>query len=328
MRILVLQLKRIGDLILTTPALSLLEERFPGSEIRVLTSRGCAGIAPALPASSVIANGSPGFWKSAIAGGYDACLDFTGTDRSALLAALSRAPRRIAYARFKKRWPRHLAWNEFVDSPVKDRHTAEHHTDLLAPLGAKETDRPLDLRVPGESVGRARQLLENTGVSDPYAVLHPGTARPEKYWLADRWASVANTLIRLGIRPVLTGSTDPGETAHIRQIRAACPDAIDLAGKTNLLELAATIAGARVFCGVDTAAMHLADAMRVPTLALFGPTNPFHWMPRHTRHIVLRSRTEEPFSFSQKGGAMDAISSRQAIEALQQILSSQSFSCD
>jgi ADP-heptose:LPS heptosyltransferase len=94
----------------------------------------------------------------------------------------------------------------------------------------------------------------------------------------------------------------------------------DLAGTTGLASLASVIAGAEIFCGVDTAAMHMADAVRTPCVALFGPTNPFHWRPRHTANIVLRSMTSEPFAPKQKGGPMTSISPDAVISAISEIL--------
>ncbi len=314
-RILVLQLKRIGDLLLTTPALSVLQEIFPNAAITLLTEKSCAGMLSAIPGVRAFARGQKGFWGAAMAG-HDICLDFTGTDRSALLTILSRAKNRATFSRFQKKIPQRLAYTHFVDSSVRNRHTADHYTDLLKVLGIPRENEPLRLCLPQDVVLAASALIPKS----PYAVIHAGTARPEKYWLPERWAEVATALAKdHGLHIVLTGSNDFAETDHLAAIRNAMPRdiaVIDLSGKTGLPELAAVIQGAAIFCGVDTAAMHLADAVKTPCVALFGPTNPFHWRPRHTRSTVLRARTMEPFTPDQQGGAMSEISAEQVISAV------------
>lgn len=322
MKILVIQLKRIGDLILTSPVLHALRERFPQAELALVTDAPGRTLAETIPADrhwsverGAVARGLLGWGPCAWIGrelmGYraDYCLDFTGTDRSALLATLSRSRRRVTYARFRKKFLRTQLYTDFVESSVRDRHTVDHHTDLLRPLGIAVENVPLDLQVAPATLTRVRVLLEAQGIRGPFAIIHAGTARAEKYWEPERWAHIAEHLQSVhGLSPVLSGSRDPAEQAHLAAIKADTrTPLVDISGQTDLPELAAVIQQAAIFCGVDTAAMHLADAMRTPSVALFGPTNPFHWKPRHTPHVVLRARTSEPFTPSQKGGPMSEI---------------------
>ncbi len=315
-----LQLKRIGDLLLTTPALAVLKKEFPSADITLLTENSCAGLLPAIPVTRSFARGDQGFWKAAMEG-YDLCLDFTGTDRSALLTALSRAKIRAGFSRFQRKFPHRLAYTHFIDSSVRDRHTADHYTDLLKVLGLSCEGEPLSLELSTSAIQTATGLVPKSD----YAVIHAGTARQEKYWLPERWAEVAAYLTRKhALQIVFTGSTDPAEIAHLTAIRRSLPTgvaAIDLSGKTGLPELAAVIQGAKIFCGVDTAAMHLADAVRTPCVALFGPTNPYHWQPRHTRSVVIRSHTTGRFTPDQRGGPTSDVSSGQVASAISMLLS-------
>ncbi|MEI6338552.1 MAG: glycosyltransferase family 9 protein [Verrucomicrobiota bacterium] len=336
MKILILQLKRIGDLIQTTPAIHCLREAFPEAHLTLAVDSSCESLLEAIDVNERLVHhkdagwGGPfGFGPNAwmksdlpVFGG-DFCLDFTGTDRSAWLAFSSSSQRRVTFARFQKKFMRRFVYTDFVNSPVRDRHTADHYTDLLRPLGIQRENVPLDLRLPDPVMATTRARLENSGVTSAFAVIHAGTARPEKYWMPGRWAQVMDFLrAEYGLKIVLTGSSDPAEQAHLAAIKSSFRGTCaDLSGKTNLLELAAVIRGAKVFCGVDTAAMHLADAMETPSLALFGPTNPFHWKPRHTKSIVLRADTKEPFSPGQKGGPMDHVSVGSALESVRKLLS-------
>jgi ADP-heptose:LPS heptosyltransferase len=316
MTILLLQLKRIGDLILTTPVVAALREEFPTAKIHLVIDAAGSSLAPLLGADTVWIHRkggpNPWVWRDLPRLRPDWCFDLSGTDRSAWFTALARARQRVTYERFRRKAFRRLLFTDFVESSVRDRHTADHAVDLLAPLGIRRNHVPLSLHLPESAAQPAR----------PCAVLHAGTARPEKYWQADRWAAVAAHLHhRHGLEIVLTGSTAPDETVHLEAIRQECGvPTVNLAGTTDLAGLAGVIAGARIFCGVDTAAMHLAEAARTPTVALFGPTNPFHWRPRHTAAVVLRADTTEPFKPGQTGGPMDHLTTAAVVAACDRLL--------
>jgi ADP-heptose:LPS heptosyltransferase len=325
-KILLVQLKRIGDLILTTPAIRCLREVFPQAQITLLADSSCRGLLPALEVDECLVHekrgGNAWIHRQLPFLRPDWCLDFSGTDRATFFCTLSRARRRVNFLRFRGKFLRRLLYSDFVDSSVRHRHTADHYTDLLQPLGIARENVPLSLRLPPADI--TASLLGSRGVANPYAVIHAGTARPEKYWLPERWAAIADSLReKNGLLPVFTGATAADELAHLSAIRAAMKGpSVDLTGATDLAGLAGVISGARIFCGVDTAAMHLADAVRTPTVALFGPTNPYQWRPRHTQAIVLRADTEEPFDVNQKGGPMEHISEERVTEALGTLLGS------
>lgn len=320
LRILALQLKRIGDLILTAPALGAIRKAAPDSEITLLCEHSAAGLLPAMPCHRGLARGQRGFWAVVLRGGYDVCLDFTGTDRSALLGVLSRARRRVGFRRFTKKFPRRMAYNVLVDSDVRTRHTVDHYCDLLEPLGISVQEALPSLDWPGEAFRSAHRLLDAHGIADPYAIIHPGTARPEKAWAPERWASIVTRLQSRGLSVVLTGAELPAERAQAREVCALAPEARDLSGKTSLLELGALIRRASLFCGVDSAAMHLADAAGTPCVCLFGPTNPFHWQPRNTAVRVLRAKTQEPFAPGQPGGSMELLSVEEVAAAVDSLV--------
>ncbi len=365
MRILALQLKRIGDLVLTTPALAALRAAWPEAHIALAVAPGCAGLLGAVPAIStgVVLGSGRGFrpWQQVLTGPWNVCLDFTGTDRSALAAALSRAKKRVAFDWVRKSKVRALAYNRFVESPVRQRHTVDHYLDLAASIAPVAGVTGPELRVPETARAEAAEALRACGISGPFAVLHPGTARPEKYWLPERWAQLARHLReRHGLACVITGGSDPYEAAHVERIlaeyagghgRAAdlttdftddtdslgAPsvssvqsvvppgDAIvSLAGKIGLPAFAAVIAQARLCVSCDTGAVHLASAFRTPQVALFGPTNPFHWRPSHERAIVLSAAQPDArltdFHPRMKGAPMERISTELVIGAIAQLI--------
>ena len=337
MRILALQLKRIGDLILTTAALRALRAAWPEAHLALAVAPGCAGLLGAVPAvnAGVVLGRGRGFapWQQVLTGSWDLCVDFTGTDRSALAVALSRATERATFAWVKKSRVRAVVYNRFVETAVRERHTEDHYLDLVEAIvagrGVRRTDdgrgRPrhaAELALSDEARATAARF---TGAGE-FAVIHPGTARAEKFWLPERWAEViAHLRARHGLECVLTGGADDFERDHIAKIQTALDKpALNLAGKIDLLTFAAVIGRAKICVSCDTGAVHLAAALRTPQVALFGPTNPFHWRPRHERAVVLSAAQPLApltiFTPRMKGAPMERISTELVIGAIAQLI--------
>ncbi len=119
---------------------------------------------------------------------------------------------------------------------------------------------------------------------------------------------------------VLTGAADPFERAHLDAIKAATArPVIDLAGRLSLIELAAVIARCELALGVDTAAMHLAAGFGKPQVVLYGPTNPYHWRPRHRRAVIALAGQNDPlnsFILKHRSAPMDELSTDAVIRAM------------
>jgi ADP-heptose:LPS heptosyltransferase len=322
--ILVIQLKRLGDVILTTPALRELRKLYPRAQITLLLDHHSAPIAPALADVDEVwiyhRNASFNLWYQLVRRGFDLCLDFTGNDRSALVSFFSKAAQRIGFSFVAKRAARSWGYTHLVRSPVREKHTADHYLDLVRCLGEFVPQGGVSLRLTDSVELSAETLRREIGLPGRYFVFHPGAARPEKYWLPDRWATViqhAQTHLRLPC--LLTGGRDPAELRHIREIfgRSRDPSRIfSLAGKADFLLSAAVIRQGTLFAGVDTAAAHVAAAFQRPELVLFGPTNPFHWHPRHDLAVVVRAGFKEPlahFEPQQKGLPMSELSTETVI---------------
>ncbi|MCX6966477.1 MAG: glycosyltransferase family 9 protein [Verrucomicrobia bacterium] len=303
MKILILKLKRIGDLILTTPALLALRQAFPDAHLTLCILENCEGLVPALPCvdeTLVFRYRRPNLQLLArlARGGFDFCLDFTGNDRSAFFSLLSRAPRRITWGWVKRSRHRQLAFNAFVDSSVRENHTIDHHLDLLAPLGIERRDVPVTLHLPSGAEESAARILSEAGIEGRYAVVHPGTARAEKYWLPERWATIIDHVQgELGLPCLVTGSSAAFEQAHLQAIRAKLRTPWrDGSGKADLLGLAVLIRGATLLMSMDSAPVHFGAAFGTPQIALFGETNPFAWRPRHDRALVLYAGQAQPLT--------------------------------
>ncbi|HZR78885.1 MAG TPA: glycosyltransferase family 9 protein, partial [Chthoniobacterales bacterium] len=244
-----------------------------------------------------------------------------------LLVLLSHAKKRIVSFRIKTRSKfRTRFYNEFVPHRMRDMHTVDYHLALLAPLGASEASRAVQLTLPKSAREKATDLLEAKSIRRGFVIFHPGTARAEKFWNAQRWAEVINHAgDKHGLDLVITGGTSPLEHTHIGDIKAKVRHrVIDLSGRTDLLTLAALIAKARLLVTVDSAPVHLASASRTPQVILFGPTNPFHWRPLESPALILHGDSTAPvteFVAKQPRLAMNQISTEAVIDAMETLLS-------
>jgi len=130
----------------------------------------------------------------------------------------------------------------------------------------------------------SRQLAE-LGIGE-FAILNPGAGWGAKRWPAERYGEVAGKLADQGIASIL--NYGPGEEELVRAAEAASGGTARAMSST-ITELIALTRRARLFIGGDTGPMHLAAALRVPVVAIFGPTDPARNGPYGTRSIVLRS---------------------------------------
>jgi heptosyltransferase II len=121
-------------------------------------------------------------------------------------------------------------------------------------------------------------------------VLHPGALNMEaKRWLPERWAAVADSLqSHGGRRVVLVGSPAEAGLAAEVECRMATP-VVNLAGGTTLEELVALLGRARLFMGGDSGPLHLASALGVPSVSVYGPTDPTFTGPLHPAARVVRA---------------------------------------
>lgn len=320
---LVLQLKRIGDAVLTAPVLGALRTAFPDRPITLVLVGAAGGLGPLFSMVDEVLVWHPGKLNCGLLHRVrelrpEVVLDYTGTDRSAMLGLISGAPVRAGYQKFISGPFRRLAWPLECSASVRENHTIDFHNALPAAAGLTlppvsddgHLHLPDDLRLPP--------------LPDRYILIHPGTAREEKFWPPANWSALVNDFrARQQIPIVITGGDWDFERAQTDAILSGThPPVTDLRGQLSLTQLAGVIAGARLAITVDTAALHLAAAFRVPQIALFGPTNPWHWAPRHPAAIVLQAGQPSGalLRSKQAGQPMDLLPWQMVADAADQLL--------
>lgn len=298
LRIAVIKLSAVGDVVLITPSLRALRARFPEAHLTVVVGRESRELLQRCPyVDSLVVfdrgrDGTPwGLWRLAAQlrrAQVDLVVDFQNSRLSHWLGLLSGAPLRYGYG--GRRWSRLLTHR--AAEPPAPTPPVEHQFRVLEPLGIRGADPSLALWPSEEDARAAQRLLEEHWVPDgiPLVGIHLGGS---ERWQSKRWPPdyVAQLIDRLAsrrrIRTVLTGSTR--DLALARQIlRMTKAKPIMAVGRTSLMELAALIGRCRCFVVSDTAPLHMAAALGVPAVALFGSTDPARHAPPSSTLKVLR----------------------------------------
>ena len=227
---------------------------------------------------------------------FDLAVLLQNAFEAAAIAFLARVPVRIAYNTDRRRalLTHPLPLPEWKDK----RHESFYYLNIVAELEALlygplsiETDEPnFNLHISEDRKRSARQLLHEHGarISAPLVLLCPGSINSRaKRWPIERYGELADRLIESGADVALIGS--PGELNVSMQVyEYAQHQPIVLTGKTTVAEAAAIISIADILITNDTGPAHIGAALKTPTLAIFGPTNPLTTYPFSSNAQIIR----------------------------------------
>lgn len=304
-RILVIKLRHHGDMLLTTPLILALRQRFPAAQIDVLLYEETREMLSANPDIHRI-YGIDRKWKKQgvlhqlkMEAGllctlrkqkYDLVLNLADQWRSAICTRLTGARKRIGFA-FPKR--RHPFWafchTDLVSTQDHNtQHTVEQNLSILNAIGEAVHDVPAKMSYTDQDWQACRSLLP-PDFQESYVVIQPTSRWFYKCWREGNISAVMNALSAAGHKIVLTSGPDAKEKKMVETIIAGCPDAQfhSLAGQLTLRQLAALIDHARLFIGVDSVPMHMAAALGTPLVALFGPSKLVFWRPWQAKGEVI-----------------------------------------
>jgi heptosyltransferase III len=299
-RLLFIKLKHHGDALLLTPTLAAARACYPSAEIWVVVRRGSEGILAGCPAiDRVLASAAPESsgrktfdWVNDLKllreirrQYFDHAFEFTQGDRGRLLTAWSGARFRCAsngvyrVPIFWRPWFNRLSTHDW-----RNEHQVEanfHLVNEFLPLGVSEPP-PLVFE-------RARTKPCDLGVKlTDYIVIHPGTRWQRKRWPLEKWIETGRELLKLAAQLVISVGPDADEVQLGDALAGALgPQAVSTRGQLSWAQLAGLLYGAKLFVGLDTAAMHLAAACQCPTVALFGSSVARHWRPWRAPHQLI-----------------------------------------
>lgn len=324
-KILLIKLSAIGDVVHTLPVLNKLRARYPNARIDWVVTPAIGELLRHHPALNNVIDFSrdtsapPWAW-SALSSytrlaaklrrvGYDLAIDLHCQSRSAFLAFAAGAPVRIGFDKerpevwansrkvtddFRKHaWQgaREGAWLFYthrIPLPTMDVHVIDHYQSVGVLLGFDASPTDFSFRIPQTAHERVDTLLRQHGIGSARPVI----IAPRGNWETKRWpdekpAEVARHFLKRSKAVVLVGA--PRERHVGEAIARLAPGVIDLTGQTTLSELAALLTRAAICIAHDSGPLHLAVALGIPVVALFGPSDTVWAGPYHRDNAVVRS---------------------------------------
>lgn len=293
-RILLIQLRRLGDVVLSTALLDDLRQALPQASLDVLVGRHAA---PVLAGNSLIRRrlvleerGTLATARFVRAERYDAVIDVQGSMRTAMITRASGAPLRVGW----KVRAAPLAYTHSLARGGAPEYVVRKRRRLLELAGiAIGTSLPrLELseaeRIQGERDLRAAGAPTN----GRRAALALVTSSPARDWPIEQFAALGNALLAQGIAPVVLAAGTP--TAAIERMRALCSraaiiPALDRNRDREMRRFLGVLAACDVLVSGDTGPAHMADALGVPRVTLYGPTTPQNYAPGLATTIALRT---------------------------------------
>jgi lipopolysaccharide heptosyltransferase I len=309
-RILCIRLSGLGDVVHALNALSLLRQERPDAHIVWAVEDRFSGLLRDHPyideliavprAAWARMSRNPFRWGElggelyALAsrlreGAFDASVDFQSSLKSSWLAWAARAPLRIGFARPVSRELNRLVQTDLVTSPAAGVHRIERNLALLAPLGIPTRYAAPIVPVDGPECEAVREELGRRLTGRPVVAVHPGTSAfaAFKRWPPERYAAVADALVESRQLDVVV-TYGPSDRELAERVVALMQQPGVLAPATaSVRGLAAVVAGADLFIGSDSGPLHVASALGVPCVALFGPKEPVQTGPYCSRSIAV-----------------------------------------
>lgn len=287
MKILLTQLRRIGDVITTTPAVRAVRAAWPGAQIDYLTEPPSDEIFKYNPHinKTLIINRRPSLreyidtFKQLRANKYDVVVDFFSNPTSAYLTWLSGAKHRIGFdVRYRKYF-----YNHTINTAIFPQHTYAgiHKLGLVAHIGAMPVGYEPEFFIGDDSRQQADQLLTELGVKPDDVLITLGivTRHEFRQWPLERFAKLADTLIERYNAKILF-IYGPGEEEYPVKVRSFMKrEPLSLYNPSGIGRMRAVFERAAVHIGCDNGPANIAKASGMPTVILYSNSWPSSWTP-------------------------------------------------
>ena len=298
-RILIRATNWIGDAVMNLPAIAAVRKTFPGAKISVLVRpwvaelfRICTDVDEVLLLqSSGIHSGIPGKLRIAMElkpKRFDMAILLQNAIEAAIITYLAGIPIRAGYNSDGRGGL--LTHSVKRTKAIRGVHQIDYYLEMVKSLGCQSAGREIHLRLGKDYDLLSERLLHEYGLGDnhPLIGVAPGaTYGPAKRWFPERFAAVADRLVDdFSAVVILFGSPADRESTDAVADRAR-HSLINLAGKTDLKEAIALISRLDLFITNDSGLMHVASALGIPTIAIFGSTNPITTSPAGANSVVI-----------------------------------------
>jgi len=302
-KILLIQLRRIGDVLMCTPALRALRSRYEDSHIAFLTEKESSDLLSLNPyLNELIVLDKERYknpfysvkkiWKVRKTS-FDLVIDFFGNPRSAYFSFISGAKHRVGY----DYPPRRYFYNMVIKDDKTPKYAAQTRLDVLKILGIENGEVKLDFFIPDEARLFAKKFFAENKIESKNLLisLSPTSRRHFNRWPLERYARLADWLIsQFDARVILVWG--PGEKKVVERIKHLMEKDPVVSWETkNLFELGAILERCDLHIGNDNGTKHIAVAMGKPTITIYGPHSPVSWTyPDFSQHKFLKKEVDCP----------------------------------
>lgn len=300
--ILIINIRLIGDVILTTPLIGLLQEAYPDAAIDLLVNRGTGEFLEKDPrVRGVIYSNGDALSGTGRAGSgyllklfrrYDLAINLNASDRGNIAALVASRGWRVGIYfgdRFWKDFWKRLLFSHPIPYPFPI-HYARLCQVVAQRLGLAVANLEAKVYWDREDEAKVAGLLAARGVQGEYFVVHPFARWRYKYWQPEKFAAASDAIAeRYGLQPVWTSSPAAEERQELAAAAALCRVAPALIpGELNLNQITCLLSGGAFYLGLDTAISHLAATTGIAMVALYGPTITTMWSPWNNRGPVAQ----------------------------------------
>ena len=307
-RLLFIRLRSLGDVILSTPLYTALKIWRPDLQLSVLVETPYDEVLKGNPAlSSILAMPAKIYswqqfnlnerWKMLLKirrEHFDCCINLHGGSTSAWITLMSRARHRVGLHDFRNAF----CYNNRIKVPKFTSethwHSVRYQMEWLYQLGLPETPiPPLQLFPDPKSKSKINARLKQAGLfpHQPYCAIQPSSRFYTKEWTESGFAEIIDHLQeRFGYSTALVG--DAKETSKLRRIASLCRTSPITLGELSILDLIWVLKQAKMYIGNDCGPTHLAAALGLPTIVLFGPSDSTVWYPWQVEHEIVQNTFE------------------------------------
>ncbi len=287
-RVLLIQIRRAGDVVVSTALLEQLHRAFPHAKPDWLVGAAAAPLLEHHPLINERLEFDPRHvtrtGRLLRSRGYDWVVDVQGSWRSAVLTAMSGAPVRVGWKGWNRGWAYTRRLARATGKPMV--YVVRDRARLLTALGVAPADASPRLHLTQHERVRGAEIVRNLAGDHPCVGLVLSTSSPEKDWAAEKFAAVAKTLAAEGVACVVFPT--PAGEAQEAAFRAAAGDAAVVGPLVRLRELMALIAACDAFVSGDTGPAHIATALGVPRVTIYGPSPAEGWTPDSPTAVAVR----------------------------------------
>lgn len=336
-KILVVRTDRIGDVVLTLPAINAIRRAYPKAQITMLVTSVTRELVDEYHGLDVVMiddrqDQHKGFfgWLKLVTQirkeKFDCAIIYHTKRRTNVTCFLAGIPRRIGFQNKK--------FGFLLNEPIEDarpsgaQHEAQYCLDVLKSLNINSTDTSINLPVSERSIQWADELWQKEGLNGgmPTIALHPGASDPSKQWPEYRFSELIQALgEKYQARVMVIGSLDIANTAK-EICEKAGAHALDYSGRTTLGQLCALLKKCKLLISNDSGPVHVASGVGTPVVSIFTRNqpgiNPERWAPLESRSqvVTVTPAQSADYSFEKAGSAgaeyLELIDTNTVLEAV------------